>query len=103
MRYTFEVICHDDENIIKLDISYGSNLSSIQRTVSEKIGKCEYQKQIHELVTDIIDNLRLTVKEREEALYNANIFLKYLNNSYNEFNLLNKVPDKIILESINEQ
>jgi len=93
MRYTFEVTTHETENIIKLEVNttggYNSNAS---RTIKQEAGGDDYNCTLDELLSEIIDNMRLTVKEREDALYNANVFKDYLTN----YTIKKSVPQMII-------
>lgn len=78
MKYTFEVTTHENENIIKLDVSYGSLSNNVTRTVNFVGGEDHDDPALDELLTNCIDNMRLTVKEREEAIYNAGVFKWYI-------------------------
>ena len=78
MRYTFEITTHDDENVIKLDIAYGSMSNLVSRTLTFEAGTDDDNPNLEDLINDMIDNMRLTVKEREDAYYNASVFKDYL-------------------------
>ena len=78
MKYTFEVTTTDQEKRIKLDVSFASSSNNVTRTVTFVAGSDYEEKNLDELLTDAIDNMRLTVKEREEAIYNASVLKWYL-------------------------
>lgn len=78
MKYIFEVNTSDMEQNIKVDISFNNSLGSVSRSVTFVAGSDDYVKDLDELLTDVIDNMRLTVKEREEAIYNAGVLKWYL-------------------------
>ena len=78
MKYTFEVNCHENENVIAIEIAYGSPTNSVRRTISFEGGTDYDAPALDELISDMVDNIRLTVKEREEAIYNANILKWYI-------------------------
>lgn len=50
----------------------------VQRTVKDVEGGDGYEQLLDELCQDCIDNMRLTVKERNEAQHNLKIFKEYL-------------------------
>ena len=79
MKYTFEVNTSDMKQNIKVEINFNNSLgSSVSRSVTFVAGSDDYVKDLDELLTDVIDNMRLTVKEREEAIYNAGVLKWYL-------------------------
>ena len=78
MRYVFEVSCHDVENVIKVEVGFGSAANSVSRTITFAAGSDDYVQDLDELLSDMVDNIRLTVKEREEAMYNVNVFKDYV-------------------------
>ena len=78
MKYTFEVSCHDIENVIKVEIGFGSVANSISRTITFAAGNDDYVQDLDELLSEMVDNIRLTVKEREEAMYNVEVFKEYV-------------------------
>lgn len=106
MKYTFEVTTNENENIITLNISYGSMGNAVQRTVKFEGGTDYESSTVNELIKEIIDNLRLTVKEREEAMYNANVLQWYLQKyGVNDKKQAEESPniEQIILEHNEEQ
>ena len=78
MKYTFEVSCHDIENVIKVEVGFGSAANSVSRTITFAAGNDDYVQDLDELLSDMVDNIRLTVKEREEAIYNVKVFKEYV-------------------------
>ena len=96
MKYTFEVTTHENENTIKLDVSYGSLSNNVTRTVTFVGGEDHDDPALDELLTNCIDNMRLTVKEREEAIYNAGVFKWYIQ----QYGVnANKVKQQMIVEN----
>lgn len=97
MKYTFEVTTTDMENTIRLNVSYGSLNNNVSRMVTFKAGEDYESQNLDGLLTDIIDNMRLTVKERKEAIYNAGVLKWYIQeygiNKHNEEQLI--VEDNI--------
>ena len=98
MKYTFEVTCHDNENIITVEITFGSTANSVRRTISFEGGADYDAPALDELISDMVDNIRLTVKEREEAIYNAGV-LKWYIQQYRVN--ANKVKQQMIVENEN--
>ena len=96
MKYTFEVTCHDNENIITVEIAFGSSSNSVRRTLKFEGGMFSNELNLDELISDMVDNIRLTVKEREEAIYNAGV-LKWYIQQY-KVNA-NQVKQQIIVEN----
>ena len=84
MKYTFEVTCHDIENVIKVEVGFGSAANTVSRTITFAAGNDDYVQDLDELLADMVDNIRLTVKEREEAIYNTNVFKNYIKNFTNK-------------------
>lgn len=78
MKYTFEVTNHDGEDVIKIDIAYGAISNNVIRTVKFVRGAEYDQSTLNEIISEMVDNLRLTVKEREDAIYNAKTLLWYV-------------------------
>ena len=78
MKYTFEVNCHENENVITIEIAFGSSANSVKRTISFEGGADYDAPALNELISDMVDNIRLTVKEREEAIYNAGVLKWYI-------------------------
>ena len=96
MKYTFEVSCHDIENVIKVEVGFGSAANSVSRTITFAAGNDDYVQDLDELLSDMVDNIRLTVKEREEALYNVNVFKEYVKKYSNK---KEKTPQQMIVEN----
>ena len=96
MKYIFEVSCHDNENVITVEIAYGSPINSVRRTISFEAGADYDAPSLDELISDMVDNIRLTVKEREEAIYNAGVLKWYIQ----QFRVnANKVKQQMIVEN----
>ena len=94
MKYTFEVTTRDNENIITVEVGYGSSI--IKKIITFEAGQDDEAPALDELISDMIDNIRLTVKEREDAIYNAKVLKWYLQEyRVNE----NKVKQQMIVEN----
>ena len=78
MEYIFDVSCHETETVIQVKIAYGSSSNNVVRTIKFETGKDNNEPNLDELISDMVDNIRLTVKEREEAMHNANVFKNYV-------------------------
>lgn len=78
LKYSFEVTTEEQENSIRLTVSCGTLSNVVQKTVKDVVGGDGYEQVLDELCQDCIDNMRLTVKERNEAQYNLKIFKEYL-------------------------
>ena len=79
MKYIFDVDEKNNKLEIKLEISMGTG----PNTNAYQIIECtkdspNWNRALESLITDIIDNMRLTVKERQEAYENSNILIGYL-------------------------
>ena len=89
MRYLFDVTCQSNRNIIKLEVidkQGGMPINNIARTVVFEAGIDNDEPDLGQLLNEIIDNMRLTVKEREEAKYESKVLKDYLQNYSNESN-----------------
>ena len=89
MRYLFDVTCQSNRNIIKLEVIDKPGalpLNNISRTVVFDEGHDNEEPDLSQLLDEIIDNMRLTVKEREEAKYESKVLKDYLQNYSNENN-----------------
>ena len=89
MRYLFDVTCQSNRNIIKLEVidkPGAMSLNNICRTVVFDEGQNNEEPDLSQLLNEIIDNMRLTVKEREEAKYESKVLKDYLQNNSNENN-----------------
>ena len=89
MKYLFDVTCQPNRNIIKLEVidkQGGMPINNISRTVVFEAGMDNEEPDLGQLLNEIIDNMRLTVKEREEAKYESKVLNDYLQNYSNESN-----------------
>ena len=89
MKYLFDVTCQPNSNIIKLEVidkQGGMPINNISRTVVFEAGIDNEEPDLGQLLNEIIDNMRLTVKEREEAKYESKVLKDYLQNYSNENN-----------------
>ena len=89
MRYLFDVTCQSNRKIIKLEVIDKPGaipLNNICRTVVFDEGQYTKEPDLSQLLNEIIDNMRLTVKEREEAKYESKVLKDYLQNYSNESN-----------------
>ena len=89
MKYLFDVTCQPNRNIIKLEVidkQGGIPINNIARTVVFEAGMDNEEPDLGQLLNEIIDNMRLTVKEREEAKYESKVLKDYLQNYSNENN-----------------
>ena len=87
MRYLFDVTCQSNRNIIKLEVIDKPGtmpLNNIYRTVVFDDEQNNKEPDLSQLLNEIIDNMRLTVKEREEAKYESKVLKDYLQNYSNE-------------------
>lgn len=78
LKYSFDVTTEEQENSIRLTVSCGTLSNVVQKTVKDVVGGDGYEQVLDELCQDCIDDMRLTVKERNEAQYNLKIFKEYL-------------------------
>lgn len=90
MKYTFDVSYVNGENIAKVELAFGSGVGPVAKTIN--INDCG--QNFDDILHDMIDNLRLTVKEREEAIYNTEIFKSFIKNSLDQ----TLVQDEMIVE-----
>ena len=89
MKYLFDVTCQPNRNIIKLEVidkQGGMPINNIARTVVFEAGMDNEEPDLGQLLNEIIDNMRLTVKEREEAKYESKVLKDYIQNYSNENN-----------------
>ena len=99
MRYLFDVTCQPNRNIIKLEIIDKPGVmpvNNIYRTVVFEGGSDNKEPDLNQLLNEIIDNMRLTVKEREEAKYESKVLKDYLQKYSNEDH--SDDTNKLILE-----
>ena len=79
MKYIFEVENKDGKDQIKLDIILQNNYSNgTPIIVSKDEGTRYWDGEYNKLISETIDNMRLTVKEREEAYKNSKIFASFI-------------------------
>ena len=104
MKYLFDVTCQPNRNIIKLEVidkQGGMPINNIARTVVFEAGMDNEEPDLGQLLNEIIDNMRLTVKEREEAKYESKVLKDYIQNYSNKNNSNennSNDTDKLILE-----
>ena len=105
MKYLFDVTCQPNRNIIKLEVidkQGGMPINNISRTVVFEAGMDNEEPDLGQLLNEIIDNMRLTVKEREEAKYESKVLKDYIQNYNSNENNSNENNsndrDKLILE-----
>ena len=109
MKYLFDVTCQPNRNIIKLEVidkPGAMPLNNICRTVVFDKWQNNEEPDLSQLLNEIIDNMRLTVKEREEAKYESKVLKDYIQNYSNESNSnennsnksISNDTDKLILE-----
>lgn len=109
MKYLFDVTCQPNRNIIKLEVidkQGGMPINNISRTVVFEAGMDNEEPDLGQLLNEIIDNMRLTVKEREEAKYESKVLKDYIQNYSSENNSnennsnksISNDTDKLILE-----
>ena len=107
MRYLFDVTCQSNRNIIKLEVidkPGAMPLNNISRTVVFDEGQNNNKEpNLSQLLNEIIDNMRLTVKEREEAKYESKVLKDYLQNYSNENNSNESNSNKDHSDDTNKQ
>ena len=106
MRYLFDVTCQSNRNIIKLEVIDKPGtmpLNNIYRTVVFDEGQYTKEPDLSQLLNEIIDNMRLTVKEREEAKYESKVLKDYLQNYSNENNSNENNSNKDHSDDTNKQ
>lgn len=106
MRYLFDVTCQSNRNIIKLEVIDKPGaipLNNICRTVVFDEGQDNEEPDLSQLLNEIIDNMRLTVKEREEAKYESKVLKDYLQNYSNENNSNESNSNKDHSDDTNKQ
>lgn len=103
LKFVFEVTTEEQENNIRLTVSYGTIGNVVQKTVKDVEDGDGYEKLLDELCQDCIDNMRLTVKERNEAQHNLKIFKEYLSlKKQDRTSLLNNEVEQLIVEDQKE-
>ena len=82
MRYTFETSNRNGKQSINVSISLIGGFSASASHIIEKHDEQPtWDEHIIEVLGNLIDNMRLTVKERTEALEDAKNFVDYLLNT----------------------
>jgi len=88
MKYIFDVDERNNKFSIKVEILKGNAFNANSSTIIEcSEEKPNWGKDLELLISELIDNMRLTVQERTEARRNANIlieYLKYSNHNYDK-------------------
>lgn len=87
MKYTFDVENIDGHNQIKLDIALSPYANGSSEIIIDD--NFEWPQKYNDIISQTIDNMRLTVKEREEAYKNSHILSSFL---------FGTNPDKIICD-----
>lgn len=79
MKYTFDVDERNNKFEIRLEITKtGGYSSSAIKTIECSEENPNWSASLEQLLVDIIDNMRLTVQERNEVYKNSNILVQYL-------------------------
>jgi len=81
MKYSFETSHRNGKNQIKIDVSLSGGFSVAASKTIEKPDNVQFwndNELLVNILSDIIDNMRLTVKERDEAIYDAKEFIEYV-------------------------
>ena len=79
MKYTFDVDEKNNKFEIRLEITKtGGYNSTAAKTIECSEFNPNWTVSLEKLLVDIIDNMRLTVKERTEVYKNSNILVEYL-------------------------
>ncbi len=102
MKYSFEINKRNSRYELKIDISAGNAFTGgVQKVLNTPDYNIKWQYHLEDLLNDMIDNMRLTVSECEEARDNLKVFLDYIvdNQSKNDIKI---DDDKLILDIIDE-
>ena len=79
MKYTFNINKKNNKFEIRLEITKtGGYNSTAAKTIECSEFNPNWTVSLEKLLVDIIDNMRLTVKERTEVYKNSNILVEYL-------------------------
>ena len=101
MKYTFDLNKRNRRYELKIDISSGNAFTGgVQKVLNTPDNNIKWQYHLEDLLNDMIDNMRLTVSEREEARDNLKVFLDYIVNNQSKDGI--KIDDELILDSIDE-
>ena len=93
MKYIFDIENKDGVSTVKLDIVLNNNLSSGTSQTISKTEADNWNTTYSDIMSETIDNMRLTVKEREEAYKNSHILSSFIVG-----NKVLKNDDKIIYD-----
>lgn len=93
MKYIFDIENKDGVSTVKLDIVLNNNLSSGTSQIISKNEADNWNTTYSDIMSETIDNMRLTVKEREEAYKNSHILSSFIFG-----NTVLKNDDKIIYD-----
>lgn len=78
MKYIFDIENKDGVSTVKLDIVLNNNLSSGTSQIISKTETDDWNASYSDVMSETIDNMRLTVKEREEAYRNSHILSSFI-------------------------
>lgn len=78
MKYIFDIENKDGVSTVKLDIVLNNNLSSGTSQIVSKTEEDDWNATYRDVMSETIDNMRLTVKEREEAYRNSHILSSFI-------------------------
>lgn len=78
MKYIFDIENRDGVSTVKLDIVLNNNLSSGTSQIISKNEADNWNATYSDVMSETIDNMRLTVKEREEAYRNSHILSSFI-------------------------
>lgn len=78
MKYIFDIENKDGVSTVKLDIVLNNNLSSGTSQIISKNEADDWNASYSDVMSETIDNMRLTVKEREEAYRNSHILSSFI-------------------------
>ena len=78
MKYIFDIENRDGISTVKLDIVLNNNLSSGTSQIISKNEADNWDATYNDVMSETIDNMRLTVKEREEAYRNSHILSSFI-------------------------
>lgn len=78
MKYIFDIENRDGISTVKLDIVLNNNLSSGTSQIISKNEADNWDVTYSDVMSETIDNMRLTVKEREEAYRNSHILSSFI-------------------------
>ena len=78
MKYIFDIENRDGISTVKLDIVLNNNLSSGTSQIISKNEADNWNATYSDVMSETIDNMRLTVKEREEAYRNSHILSSFI-------------------------